>query len=246
MSLNVNPVLSVVVPVYNAGNRIQHWVKEAIASLKTIPEGAELILVNDASVDNTWPLLAEMHANSGGSFRCLNLVGNKGQYAATIVGLQKARGQYLLTIDDDFNPPPSFIAPFFESGKHVSLSYGSFEKPAYGTLRRLGSRAVHRLIQRTTGRRLAASGSSFRLIKSGLWQATRYRLYLPEHLDIELIKACGKEPLFYKVSSTAVHKSKYSNLKLIKLFLRMNRTYGHDTMSLMRSLLDGSIIVNEF
>lgn len=245
MSVNSNPALSVVVPVYNAGSRIKQWVKEALSAIKSIPGGAELVLVNDASTDNTWQVLQEMHSNTSSSLRCINLKSNKGQYAATIVGLQKAGGEYLLTIDDDFNPSPACITPFFGYAKQVPLAYGSFDRRADKPFRRLGSRAVHRILQKATGRSLAASGSSFRLIKSGLWQAVRHRLYLPEHLDIELIKAYGKEPLFYNVGAEAIDKSKYSSLKLIKLFLRLKRAPGRNAVNVMAPLLDGSFIANE-
>jgi glycosyltransferase involved in cell wall biosynthesis len=92
------PVVSFVVPVYNA----EMYLRECLDSLvnQTI-EPKEIILVNDGSTDGSLALCLEY----AGNHECVSVVSqaNRGQSAARNCGLRRARGLYVQFVDaDDF------------------------------------------------------------------------------------------------------------------------------------------------
>ena len=95
------PIVSVVVPVHNAGR----YVDECIDSLlsQTL-ENFELICVNDGSTDDSLSIL-ERYRACDGRVKVLSASGN-GAAAARNQGLSEARGKYVLFLDaDDFFRP---------------------------------------------------------------------------------------------------------------------------------------------
>lgn len=102
--------LSIVIPVY----RSEAILPRLVAQLKDAAEGLglgdrwELVLVNDASPDNSWKILSTL-AREYAFIRGINLRRNFGQHNATMAGLNHARGEIVITMDDDLQHPPSAI-----------------------------------------------------------------------------------------------------------------------------------------
>jgi glycosyltransferase involved in cell wall biosynthesis len=99
------PVLSVIMPVYNA----EAYLKEAVASLlnQTFTD-FELILINDASTDSS-RRLAEHFAQTDHRIRLLDNEGLKGIVGALNTGLKHSRGRLIARADgDDIYPQDRF------------------------------------------------------------------------------------------------------------------------------------------
>ena len=90
------PVVSFVVPVYNA----EMYLRQCLDSLvnQTI-ESKEIILVNGGSTDGSLALCLEYAENH----TCVSVVSqaNRGQSAARNCGLRRARGLYVQFVDAD-------------------------------------------------------------------------------------------------------------------------------------------------
>ncbi len=93
------PLISVVIPAYNA----EQYVKEAAESvLAQTYRPLEIICVDDASTDGT----ADVLASFGERVRVIRRAENGGGAAARNDGLALARGEYVAFLDaDDFWPP---------------------------------------------------------------------------------------------------------------------------------------------
>ncbi len=151
------PALSVVVPVYNAGERVY--------SLVTALEGffmsrnAELVLVDDCSTDQTIEYLRRIQAYRPW-LRVYSMPRNRGQHYATLFGLQQARAIWCLTIDDDLPVPLDEVAKLLAFGTSASLPlvYGQYRRQ-YGDimLRQVGSIAVSVLLRLATGKKTVPS-----------------------------------------------------------------------------------------
>lgn len=87
--------LSIIMSAYNAGSTIERAVQSICTQSFT---DWELIIVNDASTDNTREI-AESFANE--KIRVVNLEENKGAGIARGTGIAMARGEYVATIDSD-------------------------------------------------------------------------------------------------------------------------------------------------
>lgn len=95
------PRVSVIVPAFNAGNRIA----ECLAALCPQAEacGAEILVVNDGSADNTADVVR--------GFAGVRLIdqSNAGPAAARNRGASESRGAILIFIDDDCVPAPDWL-----------------------------------------------------------------------------------------------------------------------------------------
>lgn len=90
------PRISVVVPAYNYGK----YLREAIASIQA-QEGEhdlEIIVVNNASTDDTEAVLASIHEPR---MRVVRLPMNQGVSGAYNAGIDEARGEYVTFLDAD-------------------------------------------------------------------------------------------------------------------------------------------------
>lgn len=109
---------SIVIPVYRSGE----WIDELILRIKKIMEeeisdSYELIMVDDCSPDTfTWPAI-ERNASLYRWIRGYRLLYNVGQFKATMCGLEKASGSYIITMDDDLQHPPEEIPKLIEAMK---------------------------------------------------------------------------------------------------------------------------------
>ncbi len=108
----MNPLsLSIVVPVYRSAPILPllvEKVQQEISALNLL-HGFELILVNDASPDNSWAVIREL-ALRYPFVRGVSLRRNFSQHNAILAGLNQARGQYVVAMDDDLQHPPEAIA----------------------------------------------------------------------------------------------------------------------------------------
>ncbi|MFQ5772863.1 MAG: glycosyltransferase family 2 protein [bacterium] len=98
------PMLSVVVPVYNEEVNVVPLHREIITALGKTGRTFEIIFVNDGSKDHTFPVLQKLSP-----ITIINLQRNFGQSAALDAGLKISRGKYVITIDGDGQNDPGDI-----------------------------------------------------------------------------------------------------------------------------------------
>ena len=114
-------ILTVVMPVYNEESTIVTIVEDVLAR----PEVGELIIVNDASKDNSWEKLQIFASNP--KVRLLNQEVNRGKGAALIRGFSEATMPFVMVQDADFEYTPedypTVLAPLL-AGK-ADVVYGS-------------------------------------------------------------------------------------------------------------------------
>lgn len=98
-----NPVLSVIMPVFNTGNFLRDAISSVLAQQPlpgaSLPE-LELVVVDDQSTDpGTLAILAEMAADP--RVRVLRNQGSKGAAGARNTGIAAARGSWIGFLDSD-------------------------------------------------------------------------------------------------------------------------------------------------
>jgi glycosyltransferase involved in cell wall biosynthesis len=90
-----SPLVSVVIPAFNAG----HTIDRALASVFAQDyRPLEIIVIDDGSADDTWARIVSYGADSVGSLR---LEENRGVAAATNAGLAVAGGEFVAFLDAD-------------------------------------------------------------------------------------------------------------------------------------------------
>jgi len=108
--------LSIVSPVYRAENIVEELVKQIIESVSSITEDFEIILVNDASPDNSWKKIAEACANHS-RVKGIDLSRNFGQHYAITAGLNYAQGEWVVVMDCDLQDRPDEIPNLYRKAQ---------------------------------------------------------------------------------------------------------------------------------
>jgi dolichol-phosphate mannosyltransferase/undecaprenyl-phosphate 4-deoxy-4-formamido-L-arabinose transferase len=116
---NSNELFSIVVPVFNATTTLDQLVHRIGAVFAGLPQfDHEIIFVDDASPRaETWPTLKRI-ALEHRHVRAVQLMRNFGQTGATFCGMKLARGQYIITLDDDLQHAPEDIPLLIAEREH--------------------------------------------------------------------------------------------------------------------------------
>lgn len=103
------PDLSIVIPCYNEADCLAelHGRVKAIAD-KVAPGSHEIILINDGSRDESWPMMQRLAAGDP-ALVAVNLSRNHGHQLALTAGLDLSSGQRILILDADLQDPPELL-----------------------------------------------------------------------------------------------------------------------------------------
>ena len=101
-------LISVVVPVFQEAEALRTFLAAVRHALGQAAISYEIVLVDDGSSDNTWPIIIE-EAKTSSSVRGFRLSRNFGKEAALCAGLEKARGAAVLVMDGDGQHPASLL-----------------------------------------------------------------------------------------------------------------------------------------
>lgn len=107
------PKFSVIVPVYNS----EQTLDELITRIENVMQAYlpyELLLIDDFSNDNSWEKLKALKQNRT-HIRLLRLTKNFGQAAVHVCGINEAKADIMISIDDDLQFPPEEIPKLIEA-----------------------------------------------------------------------------------------------------------------------------------
>ena len=164
--MNTDISYSVIVPVYEAEKSLELLHKNMYDFFEN-KYSYEVIYVNDGSSDNSWSVLKTIRSNHK-NVRIVNLSKNFGQHAATLCGFKHAKGEFIITIDDDLEAHPNEIEKLIANQKisNADLVYGVYKKLNQSILRMVLT-AIYKFVAKTEGAN-KGKGSSFRLLKNDL------------------------------------------------------------------------------
>ena len=110
----VKMLISFVIPCYRSENTLSDVVQTI---LKTVDDKdgfeAEIILVNDASPDDTWGVIKKLHEKYN-NIKGINIAKNSGQQSAIMAGLRFAKGELVAVSDDDGQTPIETVFEFYD------------------------------------------------------------------------------------------------------------------------------------
>jgi undecaprenyl-phosphate 4-deoxy-4-formamido-L-arabinose transferase len=134
--------LSIVIPVY----RSQTILPQVVSEVKRAAEGEEfdgafeLILVNDASPDDSWSVISDL-AKTNPFVKGISLRKNFGQHSAVMAGLNYASGEVVIVMDDDLQHPPNEIGNLYRSIKEgADVCYTRYKNRKHALWKIIGSR----------------------------------------------------------------------------------------------------------
>lgn len=132
---------SFVIPCYNSSESIRHVVELTMEEMEKMNRREfEFVLVNDySSSPKTMPVLKKL-AEEYPCVTVLNLAKNAGQHNAIMAGLNYAKGDILIGMDDDMQTHPSQLPYLFEElEKGYDIVYGYYPEKKHSAFRNFGS-----------------------------------------------------------------------------------------------------------
>ncbi len=158
---------SIIVPVYNSENSLEELFQRLEKVLNQISSKYEIIFVDDHSHDQSWEKLTELKEKNN-HVTIIRLSKNFGQHNATVCGIYEAKGNIIITIDDDLEHPPENIPKLIDVFKknNYSLLYGITQIQHKSHFRRYASQLA-KYVARTFVKSFG-EGSAFRVIKKEL------------------------------------------------------------------------------
>lgn len=101
-----HPLISVVIPLYNEEGSLEELARRLEVTLGQMAGDAyEVILVDDGSRDGSFEKIRAIHERNP-RFSSVRFRTNHGKSAALNVGFQRARGEYIFTMDADLQDDP--------------------------------------------------------------------------------------------------------------------------------------------
>ncbi|MDT3679794.1 MAG: glycosyltransferase [Burkholderiaceae bacterium] len=161
--LRAPPRVSVIVPVYNEQAVLAALFARLYPALDALGVSYEIVFVDDGSNDRSAQLLAEQFARRPDVTRVVLFASNFGQHRAILAGFEYARGERIVTLDADLQNPPEEIARLLEqmdAGHDYVGTIRRLREDAWW--RRVASRAMNRLRERTTHIRMTDQGCMMR------------------------------------------------------------------------------------
>lgn len=133
---------SVVVPVYNS----EHTLEELYSRIKivfdeTIKQDFELILVDDGSKDQSYEKMQTLHSRDQ-RVKIIQMAKNFGQHPALLCGFSYAKGDFIITMDDDLQHPPEEIPKLvsvMDQRSDVDVIIAKYEGRQHNFIRRIGT-----------------------------------------------------------------------------------------------------------
>ncbi|MFD1334069.1 glycosyltransferase [Oceanobacillus iheyensis] len=173
ISYKNEPVISVVVPVYGCKTCLVELCSRIKETILSIPAQYEIILVNDASPDQAWEVIARLHEQDN-KIKGIDLAKNFGQHHAITAGLDYAQGDWVVVMDCDLQDRPEEIKLLFEKAMEgYDVVFAQRVKRQDKSIKRLSSKLFYKIYDYFAGQESDASIANYSIISSKV--ASSYR-----------------------------------------------------------------------
>ncbi len=233
-------MISVVIPVYRSAAVLPALHLRLTAALSSLADRYEIIFVEDCGGDDSWKVIESLSRQSS-NVRGIKLARNFGQHNALLCGIREARGDFIVTMDDDLQNPPEEIPNLLAKlNEGYDVVYGSPVKERHGLMRDLASKITKMVLQGAMGANTARKISAFRVFRTPVRNA--FAAYGSPFVNIDVLLTWGTTrftALNVRHEKRAVGDSGYTVRKLI--IHAINMMTGFSTMPLQIASVMGFI-----
>ncbi|QWD78308.1 glycosyltransferase family 2 protein [Polynucleobacter sp. MWH-Svant-W18] len=214
--------LSVVIPIYRSENSIRELHQRLVDQLNKICIEFEIVFVEDCGGDNSWNIIKELVADDV-RVCGMRMSRNYGQHNALLAGIRAARGNLIVTVDDDLQHPPEEIPDLLtELQKGFDVVYGFPQTEQHGFFRNIASQITKIALQKSMGAQTARHVSAFRVFKTELRDAFKDFTGPSVNIDVLLTWGAAKfSAIPVKHDERKYGASNYTTRKLIQHAINM-------------------------
>ncbi len=216
-----SPTYSLIIPVFNEEQVLPLLFDRLRPVIDWLPGSAEVIFVNDGSIDRSATILVE-RARQDPRFRVINLSRNFGHQIAITAGMAAARGEATIILDADLQDPPELIDAMIERWQDGNdVVYATrVDREGETAFKRMTANVFYRLLNWMTDIAIPQDTGDFRLVSR---RAREAFLRMPECDRFVRgmfawigFRQCGVQ---YSRPPRAAGSTKYPVTKMIRLAL---------------------------
>ena len=157
--------ISVVLPIYNERELVIPLCRALCSSLDSLTKSYEIIFVDDGSTDGTLAELLKL-ANSDLRITVVELTRNFGNAMAIATGLEFASGEWVVTMDSDFEDKPEDIEKLYRKAREgYDVVYAVRESKNKSFLKDMGSRLFYFMMGRISNIPLPQKTGNFCIMR---------------------------------------------------------------------------------
>jgi dolichyl-phosphate beta-glucosyltransferase len=173
----LEPIYSIVIPAYNEAQRLPATLERILAYTSAQQWNVEIIVVNDASRDNTSEIVRSFAAKDS-RLHLLENPGNRGKGYSVRSGILSARGQIILFTDADLSSPIEEASKLFraiDDGADIAIGSrwlrAETQTKRQPFHRQIMGRVFNALLRLTLGLRFKDTQCGFKALKRSAAQA---------------------------------------------------------------------------
>lgn len=178
-------MLSIVVPVYRAAESLAELHRRVAEVFDARGQPFEMLFIEDCGGDDSWEVIKGL---SRGDSRVhgLRMSRNYGQHNALLCGIRAARGDIIITMDDDLQHPPEELPKLLvKLDEGFDVVYGPPREEQHGLLRNLASQITKLALEEAMGAANARQVSALRAFRTELREA--FASYRSPNVNIDVL-----------------------------------------------------------
>ncbi|MBX9851158.1 MAG: glycosyltransferase family 2 protein [Cytophagaceae bacterium] len=157
---------SIVIPVYNSTQSLKELAYRLDAVFSNeIRADYEIIFVDDASPNKETWLVLEQLSRERKNIRAIQLMRNFGKQGALMCGFEEAKGNYIITMDDDLQHLPEDIPQLVREKEH-DVVIGHFSRKSHSLLKKILSNINNWFETKLIGKPRHIKNGAFKLIRA--------------------------------------------------------------------------------
>ena len=227
-------LISFVIPAYNSEKTLKELCENINHTMEKYDTRKnkffwDIIIVNDFSKDGTKKVIENI-CEENSNVKGITLLKNYGQQNALYCGIINSLGDYIITMDDDFQNPPELIPIMIEKIEDgFDLVYGIPIKNKKFNFRYIGTFIREEFFRRNFKNLKNMKVSSYRIFRRELKENIEEYNYQFIYISCLLLKRSNKVGnIMYKYTERKIGKSNYSIKSLVKILFNLNIYYGNN------------------
>lgn len=218
---------SILIPVYNSEQIIPDTVGQIVKAMRGQKLNFEILTVNDCSPDQSWERQVEL-AKQYPEVIAIKLLKNYGQHSAVLCAMAHAKGDFMITMDDDLQNPPSEIIKLIDKvHEGYDLVFAKFYKKQHSSFRSFGTKVINAINGKIFDKPKDITLTNFRIFsKTVAGRAISYKTNYPYIPGLLLMHASRVGNVYTDHHPRQIGKSNYSILKILSLVSRLLFNYS--------------------
>lgn len=163
--------ISIVIPVYRSSAGLAQLHRRLVEVFSAADSAFEIVFVEDCGGDDSWDVVRNLAA-ADRRVRAFRMSRNYGQHNALLCGIRAARGDVVVTMDDDLQHPPEELPKLLAKlDEGYDVVYGPPQHQQHGLLRNLASQITKLALEGAMGAANARQVSALRVFRTDLRDA---------------------------------------------------------------------------